>query len=490
MKLKELTRSLELLEVVGDTAVEVTGIQSDSRKVEKDFMFVAVRGTVVDGHAYIRSALQKGASVVVCEEIPAFSDEDPDTSAKKPVYIRVKDSADALGKLLSAWYENPSDNIVLVGVTGTNGKTTVATLLYEMFRKMGHKVGLLSTVCNYIDGEAIPTDHTTPDPVTLHSLIARMVDAGCEYAFMEVSSHSIDQKRISGLSFDGGIFTNLTRDHLDYHKTVENYLKAKKKFFDDLPATAFALTNADDKSRSVMLQNTVAKKLTYSLRTLADFKGKILESHFEGTDMMINGREVVTRFVGRFNAYNLLAVYGAAVSLGKEPEEALLVLSDLHSVSGRFQTLQSPQGYTAIVDYAHTPDALVNVLNSIHEVLEGNGRVITVVGCGGNRDKGKRPIMAKEACRLSDQLILTSDNPRFEEPEEIIRDMAAGLNATDMERTLCITDRAQAIKTATMLARKGDVILVAGKGHEDYQEVKGVKHHFDDREKIREIFNR
>ena len=490
MKLKELTRSLELLEVVGDTAVEVTGIQSDSRKVEKDFMFVAVRGTVVDGHAYIRSALQKGASVVVCEEIPAFSDEDPDTSAKKPVYIRVKDSADALGKLLSAWYENPSDNIVLVGVTGTNGKTTVATLLYEMFRKMGHKVGLLSTVCNYIDGEAIPTDHTTPDPVTLHSLIARMVDAGCEYAFMEVSSHSIDQKRISGLSFDGGIFTNLTRDHLDYHKTIENYLKAKKKFFDDLPATAFALTNADDKSGSVMLQNTAAKKLTYSLRTLADFKGKILESHFEGTDMMINGREVVTRFVGRFNAYNLLAVYGAAVSLGKEPEEALLVLSDLHSVSGRFQTLQSPQGYTAIVDYAHTPDALVNVLNSIHEVLEGNGRVITVVGCGGNRDKGKRPIMAKEACRLSDQLILTSDNPRFEEPEEIIRDMAAGLNATDMERTLCITDRAQAIKTATMLARKGDVILVAGKGHEDYQEVKGVKHHFDDREKIREIFNR
>lgn len=490
MKLKELTRSLELLEVVGDTAVEVTGIQSDSRKVEKDFMFVAVRGTVVDGHAYIRSALQKGASVVVCEEIPAFSDEDPDTFAKKPVYIRVKDSADALGKLLSAWYENPSDNIVLVGVTGTNGKTTVATLLYEMFRKMGHKVGLLSTVCNYIDGEAIPTDHTTPDPVTLHSLIARMVDAGCEYAFMEVSSHSIDQKRISGLSFDGGIFTNLTRDHLDYHKTVENYLKAKKKFFDDLPATAFALTNADDKSGSVMLQNTAAKKLTYSLRTLADFKGKILESHFEGTDMMINGREVVTRFVGRFNAYNLLAVYGAAVSLGKEPEEALLVLSDLHSVSGRFQTLQSPQGYTAIVDYAHTPDALVNVLNSIHEVLEGNGRVITVVGCGGNRDKGKRPIMAKESCRLSDQLILTSDNPRFEEPEEIIRDMAAGLNATDMERTLCITDRAQAIKTATMLARKGDVILVAGKGHEDYQEVKGVKHHFDDREKIREIFNR
>ena len=321
-----------------------------------------------------------------------------------------------------------------------------------------YKVGLLSTVCNYIDGEAIPTDHTTPDPVTLHNLMARMVEAGCEYAFMEVSSHSIDQKRISGLSFNGGIFTNLTRDHLDYHKTVENYLKAKKKFFDDLPTSAFALTNADDKAGLVMLQNTAARKLTYSLRTLADFKGKILESHFEGTEMLVNGREVMTRFVGRFNAYNLLAVYGAAVSLGKDPEEVLVVLSDLHSVSGRFQTIQSPKGYTAIVDYAHTPDALTNVLNSIHEVLNGNGRVITVVGCGGNRDKGKRPIMAKEAAKLSDQLILTSDNPRFEEPDEIIKDMVAGLNAADMEHTLCITDRAQAIKTATMLADRKSVV--------------------------------
>jgi len=373
-------------------------------------------------------------------------------------------------------------------VTGTNGKTTIATLLYEMFRKMGHKVGLLSTVCNYIDGKAIPTDHTTPDPITLHSLISQMVEAGCEYAFMEVSSHSVDQKRISGLSFDGGIFTNLTRDHLDYHKTVDNYLKAKKTFFDQLPSSAFALTNMDDKSGLVMLQNTSAKRLTYSLRSLADFKGKILESHFEGTEMLINGREIMTRFVGRFNAYNLLAVYGTAVALGKDPEEVLLVLSNLQSVSGRFQTIQSPLGYTAIVDYAHTPDALVNVLNSIHEVLGGNGRVITVVGCGGNRDKGKRSIMAKEASKLSDQLILTSDNPRFEEPDDIIRDMVAGLNPTDMEHTICITDRKQAIKTATMLAQKGDVILVAGKGHEDYQEIKGIKHHFDDREILRDIF--
>lgn len=488
MELKELIRSLEVLEVVGNTTVEITSIQSDSRKVEEGSLFVAVRGTAVDGHTYIKGSVEKGATAILCEEIPAHPEENENPSESNPVFIRVKDSADALGKILSVWYENPSDNLVLVGVTGTNGKTTIATLLYEMFRKMGHKVGLISTVCNYIDGEAIPTEHTTPDPIILHHLMAQMVEAGCEYAFMEVSSHSIDQKRISGLTFDGGIFTNLTRDHLDYHKTVENYLKAKKKFFDDLPATAFALTNADDKAGPVMLQNTAARKLDYSLRTLADFKGKILESHFEGTDMMINGREVMTRFVGRFNAYNLLAVYGAAVSLGKDPEEVLVVLSDLHSVSGRFQTIQSPKGYTAIVDYAHTPDALTNVLNSIHEVLDGNGRVITVVGCGGNRDKGKRPIMAKEACKLSDQLILTSDNPRMEEPDDIIADMAAGLNATDMEHTLCITDRAQAIKTATMLARRGDVILVAGKGHEDYQDVKGVKHHFDDREKLRDIF--
>ena len=488
MELKKLIHTLDVLETVGADDVKIAGIQSDSRKVEDGFLFVAVRGTAVDGHAYIDGAIAQGAVAIICEELPLLSEEKIASFERKLCFIRVKDSADALGKVVSTWYDNPSDKLTLVGVTGTNGKTTIATLLYEMFRKMGHKVGLISTVCNYIDGEAIPTEHTTPDPITLHSLMARMVEAGCEYAFMEVSSHSIDQKRISGLSFNGGIFTNLTRDHLDYHKTVENYLKAKKKFFDDLPADAFALTNADDKSGLVMLQNTAAKKLTYSLRTLADFKGKILESHFEGTEMIINGREVVVHFVGRFNAYNLLAVYGAAVLLGKDPEETLIVLSTLHSVSGRFETIQSPLGYTAIVDYAHTPDALTNVLNGIQEVLDGRGRIITVVGAGGNRDKGKRPLMAKEAAKLSDQVILTSDNPRFEEPDEIIQDMVAGLSKADMERTLCITDRTQAIKTATMLAKKGDVILVAGKGHEDYQDVKGVKHHFDDREKLREIF--
>ena len=320
MELKKLIHTLDVLETVGADDVKITGIQSDSRKVENGFLFVAVRGTAVDGHAYIDGAIAKGAVAVICEEIPSLSEEREVSFGRNICFIRVKDSADALGKVVSTWYGNPSDKLTLVGVTGTNGKTTIATLLYEMFRKMGHKVGLLSTVCNYIDGEAIPTDHTTPDPITLHGLMARMVEAGCEYAFMEVSSHSIDQKRISGLSFDGGIFTNLTRDHLDYHKTVENYLKAKKKFFDDLPADAFALTNADDKSGLVMLQNTAARKLTYSLRTLADFKGKILESHFEGTEMVINGRDVIVHFVGRFNAYNLLAVYGAAVSLGKDPD--------------------------------------------------------------------------------------------------------------------------------------------------------------------------
>ena len=458
MELRDLIGALEAPMLMGADNVDITNIQSDSRRVTKGSLFVAVRGTAVDGHAYMDSAIEKGAVAIVCEEAPSYLEG-------RCSFIVVKDSAEALGLLVSRWYGDPSGKLVLVGVTGTNGKTTIATLLYEMFRKMGHKVGLLSTVCNYIDGEAVPTDHTTPDPLTLHSLMARMVEAGCEYAFMEVSSHSIDQRRISGLSFAGGIF------------------------FDDLPAGTFALTNADDKSGLVMLQNTKAKKLTYSLRTLADFKGKILESHFEGTDLIINGREVMVHFVGRFNAYNLLAVYGAAVSLGKDPEEVLIVLSTLRSVSGRFETIQSPLGYTAIVDYAHTPDALTNVLNGIHEVLDGKGRIITVVGAGGNRDKGKRPLMAKEAAKLSDQVILTSDNPRFEEPDDIINDMVAGLTKMDMERALCITDRTQAIKTATMLAKKGDVILVAGKGHEDYQEIKGVKHHFDDREKLREIFS-
>ena len=481
MELRTLISALDAPQVVGADQLAIGQIVSDSRRVVPGSLFVAVRGVAVDGHQYIASAIEKGAVAIVCEEFPeALTD--------KATFIVVKDSAYALGMLLSRSYGDPSQKLKLVGVTGTNGKTTIATVLYELFRRLGYKVGLLSTVCNYIDGEAIPTDHTTPDPITLHALIARMVEAGCTYAFMEVSSHSIDQRRISGLDFDGGIFTNLTRDHLDYHKTVGNYLKAKKKFFDELPAKAFALTNVDDKSGMVMLQNTKAKKLTYSLRTLADFKGRILESHFEGTDLLINDKEVTVRFVGRFNAYNLLAVYGAAVSLGADPDEVLVALSAMHPVSGRFETIHSPEGFTAIVDYAHTPDALTNVLNSIHEVLEGKGRIITVVGAGGNRDKGKRPLMAKEAARLSDQVILTSDNPRFEEPDAIIQDMVAGLTKADLERTLCITDRAQAIKTATMLAKRGDVILVAGKGHEDYQEVKGVKHHFDDREQLRKLF--
>lgn len=483
MELRTLISALDTPQVVGVDQLEIGQIVSDSRRVVPGSLFVAVRGVAVDGHQYIASAIEKGAVAVVCEEYP-------EELADKVTFIVVKDSAYALGVLLSRSYGDPSQKLKLVGVTGTNGKTTIATVLYELFRRLGYKVGLLSTVCNYIDGEAIPTDHTTPDPITLHALIARMVEAGCTYAFMEVSSHSIDQRRISGLDFDGGIFTNLTRDHLDYHKTVENYLKAKKKFFDDLPAKAFALTNLDDKSGMVMLQNTKAKKLTYSLRTLADFKGKILESHFEGTDLLMNDKEVAVRFVGRFNAYNLLAVYGAAVSLGADSDEVLVALSAMHPVSGRFETIHSPKGFTAIVDYAHTPDALTNVLNSIHEVLEGKGRIITVVGAGGNRDKGKRPLMAKEAVRLSDQVILTSDNPRFEEPDAIIQDMVAGLTKADWDRTLCITDRAQAIKTATILAKRGDVILVAGKGHEDYQEVRGVKHHFDDREQLRKLFHK
>lgn len=481
MKLSELLVGLPVKELIGNAETLVSDIQSDSRKVKEEMLFVAVKGVTVDGHDYIEMALEKGASVIVCEQLPAVRNT---TS----VFVVVPDSSEALGVILSNWFGHPSDKLSLVGVTGTNGKTTIATLLYTLFRKLGHKVGLLSTVCNYIDDEEIPTDHTTPDPITLQTLLARMAAAGCEYVFMEVSSHAIDQRRISGLSFKGGIFTNLTRDHLDYHQTVDNYLKAKKQFFDNLPDTAFALTNADDKSGWVMLQNTPARKLAYSLQTMADFKGKVLESHMDGTELQVNGRELYVHFVGRFNAYNLLAVYGAAIALGKEVEEVLITLSTLRSVSGRFETLSSPLGYTAIVDYAHTPDALTNVLNGVRDVLNGNGRVITVVGAGGDRDKGKRPLMAKEAAKGSELVILTSDNPRSEEPDAIIQDMVAGLTKSDLERTLCITDRMQAIKTATQLAQKGDVILIAGKGHEDYQEIKGVKHHFDDREVIKTIF--
>jgi UDP-N-acetylmuramoyl-L-alanyl-D-glutamate--2,6-diaminopimelate ligase len=482
MKLKKLIAAIQVKKIAGDDNIFIAGIESDSRKIAPNMLFAAVKGNTVDGHDYIENAIEKGATAILCEHIPE--------NAKRLTctFVVVRDAAEALGMILDTWYGHPSSRLTLVGVTGTNGKTTIATVLYNLFRRLGHKAGLLSTVCNYINDEMLPATHTTPDPVSLHKLLAQMAEAGCEYAFMEVSSHAIDQKRISGLHFKGGIFTNLTRDHLDYHKTVDNYLKTKKKFFDDLPEDAFALTNMDDKTGSVMLQNTAACKLAYSLQTMADFKGKIVESHFEGMELVINGREVNVRFVGRFNAYNLLAVYGAAVALGKSAEEVCIALSALHPVSGRFETIRSPKGFTAIVDYAHTPDSLTNVLNGIHDVLNGNGRIITVVGAGGNRDKGKRPLMAKEAWRLSDLVILTSDNPRFEDPEEIILDMVAGLNEKEQTSIFRITDRLQAIKTAAQFAKKGDVILIAGKGHEDYQEINGVKYPFDDKKIIREIF--
>ena len=445
-------------------------------------MFVAVKGTQTDGHAYIEKAIEKGAIAIVCETLPEHINE-------QLTYIKVNHTEDLVGKLATTFYGNPTSKLKLIGVTGTNGKTTIATLLYNMFRKFGYKVGLISTVCNYIDGEAIPTEHTTPDPITLNKLLGRMADEGCKYAFMEVSSHAVAQKRIGGLKFAGGIFTNLTRDHLDYHKTVDNYLKAKKAFFDGLTKDAFALVNLDDKNGLVMTQNTKAKVCTYSLRSLSDFKGKVLEDGFEGMLLDINNIEVFVQFIGRFNAANLLAVYGTACLLGKKPEDVLVALSTLRPVSGRFDSLRSSQGYTAIVDYAHTPDALVNVLDTIQEVLNGKGKVITVVGAGGNRDKGKRPIMAQEAVKQSDRVIITSDNPRFEEPQDIINDMLAGLGKDDLKKVISIVDRKEAIKTACMLAQTGDVILVAGKGHENYQDIKGVKHHFDDKEVIREIFD-
>lgn len=481
MILKDLIQVVAVNETAGSTEKEITGIHMDSRCIGKDFLFVAVKGTQTDGHDYIDKAIEKGATAVVCEVFPT-------NIVPEVTYIKVNSTEDSVGKLATAFYGNPTSKLDLIGVTGTNGKTTIATLLYNMFRSFGYKAGLISTVCNYIDGEAIPTEHTTPDPITLNSLLGRMADEGCKYVFMEVSSHSVAQKRIGGLTFAGGIFTNLTRDHLDYHKTFENYLKAKKTFFDNLPKNAFALTNADDKNGLVMVQNTKAKVSTYSLRTLCDFKGKVLEDGFEGMLMDINNREVNVQFIGRFNALNLLAVYGAACLLGKQPEEVLIALSTLRPVSGRFDALRSPKGYTAIVDYAHTPDALTNVLNAIHEVLNGRGQVITVVGAGGNRDKGKRPIMAQEAVKQSDKVVITSDNPRFEEPQDIINDMLAGLSKEDMRKVVSIVDRKEAIRTACMLAQNGDVILVAGKGHENYQEIKGVKHHFDDKEVLKDIF--
>ncbi len=480
-RLSQLLSVITIEEIIGNEDKEITTVVCDSRQVIFGALFVAVRGVTVDGHTFIPQLHEKGVAAIVCEEIPAML-------VPGVTYIKVSNSAVALGFLASEWWDNPSRKLKLIGVTGTNGKTTTATLIYEMARLMGYKAGLLSTVCNYVEKEAIPAKQTTPDPLTINELLNRMVEAGCEYAAMEVSSHAAHQHRIAGLHFAGGIFSNLTRDHLDYHKTFDAYLSAKKSFFDNLPASAFALSNLDDKVGEVMLQNTSAKKKTYSLRTRADFMGRIVESRLDGTLMTFNNREVEVLFTGKFNAYNLLAVYGASILIGWDAEQVLINMSRLVPVAGRFQAFHSPKGYTAIVDYAHTPDAVVNVLNAIRDVIGATGNIITVVGAGGNRDKGKRPIMAREASMRSDRLILTSDNPRDEEPADILHDMEAGLDDEGRRKTLSIADRREAIRTASVLANKGDVILIAGKGHEDYQEIKGVKHHFDDREVVQEVF--
>ncbi len=480
MNLQELLKGIKSLAIIGDTDVDITGVNIDSRKISNGHAFVAMKGTQVDGHQFIPKAIELGAKAILCEDMP----EDRTDGV---TYVQVASTAEAVGKLATAFYGYPSKKLKLVGVTGTNGKTTIATLLYNMFRKMGHRCGLLSTVCNYIEDEVLPADHTTPDAIELNELLAKMVDAGCEYVFMECSSHAIAQRRIGGLTFTGALFTNLTRDHLDYHGTFENYRNAKKMFFDDLPKSAFAITNADDKNGMFMVQNTKATIKTYSMERMADFRARIIEMHFAGMYLNVDGNDVGVQFIGKFNVSNLLAVYGAARMLGKQPEEILVTLSTLHSVSGRLEPIQSSEGVTAIVDYAHTPDALANVLNAIREV-DKTGQIITVCGAGGNRDKGKRPLMAQEAVKQSDRVIITSDNPRFEEPQDIIDDMLAGLNTQQMKKVVSIADRREAIKTACMLAKKGDVVLVAGKGHENYQEIKGVKHHFDDREVIREIF--
>ncbi|KGF23645.1 UDP-N-acetylmuramoylalanyl-D-glutamate--2,6-diaminopimelate ligase [Prevotella bivia DNF00188] len=483
MKLTDLLKGVKTLNINGNSDIDITGINIDSRKIKAGHLFVAVKGTQVDGHQFINKAIELGAKAVLVEDMPTDLKEDV-------TYVQVASTEIEVGKIATIFYGNPTKKLKLVGVTGTNGKTTIATLLYNMFRKFGYKVGLISTVCNYIDDEAHPTDHTTPDPIELNQLLGEMVAAGCEYAFMECSSHAIHQHRIGGLHFEGGVFTNLTRDHLDYHKTFENYRNAKKMFFDSLSKNAFAITNADDKNGMIMVQNCKANIKTYSIQRMADFRAKIIECHFEGMYLEVDGKEVGVQFIGKFNVSNLLAVYGTAIMLGKSQDDILLALSTLKSVNGRLDPVHSPEGFTAIVDYAHTPDALENVLGAIHDVLEGkNGKVITVCGAGGNRDKGKRPLMAQEAVKQSDTVILTSDNPRFEDPQAIIDDMVAGLDANQRKKVLTIVDRREAMRTAAMMAKKGDVILVAGKGHEDYQDIQGVKHHFDDHEVLREIFD-
>ena len=484
MKLNELLTVIKPIEVIGSTDVEIKGLHFDSRKIGAGDLFVAQVGTAVDGHTFIDGCVAKGAAAVVLSDRSYMANP-----LNGITYILVDNTDKALGLMASKWFGEPSKQLTLVGVTGTNGKTTIATLLYKLVRALGHKAGLLSTVVNYIEDEAVEATHTTPDALELNGLLRRMVDAGCTYAFMEVSSHAIAQERIAGLDFDGALFTNLTRDHIDYHKTFDNYRDTKKRLFDGLKKTAFAVTNKDDKNGLVMTQNCKAAVHTYSTRSLADYKAQILEEGFDGMMLNINGKEVFVPLVGRFNVSNLLCIYGAALNLGFDELDVLRVLSTLKPVNGRFETIHSPKGWTAIVDYAHTPDAVDNVIQTIREIKCEGAKLITVVGCGGNRDKGKRPLMAHIAKKGSEQLILTSDNPRDEEPADILKDMTDGLSADELKTTLVIEDRAAAIQTACTLAQSGDVILVAGKGHEDYQIIKGVKHHFDDHEIVRKFAN-
>ncbi len=480
MTLAELVKNIDCAEVSGTLGRKVSGIGFDSCKIEKDFVFVAQRGVHVDGHKFIPTAVEKGAGAIVCEEIPS-------EKASGVTYLKVKDSSPVLGELASAYYNHPSSKMKVVGVTGTNGKTSIATLLFDLFRALGYSVGLISTISYKINGRGETASHTTPDALKIQGLMAEMVEEGCEFCFMEASSHAIHQQRIAGIEFAGGIFTNITHDHLDYHKTFAEYIKAKKAFFDKLPQGAFAITNIDDKNGMVMLQNTKAKKLTYSTGKMADFRCKVMEDHFDGMLLNLDGHEIWARFVGKFNASNLLAVYSTAISLGQNADEVLTCISDLAPVPGRFESIRGADGKMAIVDYAHTPDALKNVLQAISEIRTRNEQVITVVGAGGDRDKTKRPEMAKEALMASDRVILTSDNPRTENPAEIIKDMEAGVEARHKNKVVSIENRKEAIKAAVMLANPGDIILIAGKGHEDYQEINGVKHHFDDREVVKEF---
>ena len=468
MKINDILNGIDVVSITGEHNPDISNIEFDSRNVESGSLFVAVKGYKTDGHDFIKDAVASGAAAIICEVLPEIQD-------KKVCWIRTSDSAKALGYAASNYFGNPSSLLKLVGVTGTNGKTTVATVLYRMFVKLGYKCGLFSTVCNYINGKELPATHTTPDPVQLNRLLSEMADAGCSYAFMEVSSHSADQQRIAGLTFEGGLFTNLTHDHLDYHKTFDNYLAAKKSFFDSLPSGSFALVNADDRNGKVMLQNCKARHYTFSTRGMADYRCSIIEQGFEGMQLKIQGEEVWTRFIGEFNASNLIAVYAASELLGASKSEILTVLSDLYPVTGRLEVIKSPGGISGIVDYAHTPDALLNVIETINKIREGNAKLITVVGAGGDRDRTKRPKMAVISAEGSTRVILTSDNPRSEDPEKILDDMEAGITPDLKRKTLRIADRHSAIKTAVMLAEKGDVILIAGKGHETYQEVMGVK---------------